>query len=78
RNMEIAYTVDEVMVLLQKTSSFQTVSRQEVIGILCMLAGDYEHKRELPVRPRIIYDRVHECVLADAYSRMLAVAAGGT
>lgn len=78
RNMEIAYTVDEVMELLQKTSSFQTVSRQEVIGILCMLAGDYEHKRELPVRPRIIYDRVHECVLADAYSRMLAVAAGGT
>lgn len=74
----IAYTVDDVMTLLQNTGSFHTVSRQEVIGILCMLAGDHEHKREVPVRPRILYDRVHDCVLTDAYSRMLAVAAGGT
>lgn len=74
----IAYTVDEVMELLQATYTFCDVSRQEVLGILCMLAGDYEHKREVPVRPRILYDRVHGCVLADTYSRMLATAAGGT
>ena len=41
-------------------------------------AGDYEHGREIPVRPRVLYDRIHERVTGDAYSRMLAVAAGGT
>ena len=66
------------MELLQSTYTFQDVSKQEVTGILCMLAGDFEHKREVPVRPRILYDRLHGCVLAEAYSRMLAVAAGGT
>ena len=30
------------------------------------------------MRPRILYDRLHEQVFADTYSRMLAVAAGGT
>lgn len=75
---KIAYTIDDVMELLQSTYTFCDVSKQEVINILCMLAGDYEHKREVPVRPRILYDRVHGCVLADSYSRMLAVAAGGT
>ena len=74
----IAYTIDDVMELLQSTYTFQDVSKQEVTGILCMLAGDFEHKREVPVRPRILYDRLHGCVLAEAYSRMLAVAAGGT
>jgi ATP-dependent Lhr-like helicase len=43
-----------------------------------MLAGDFEHNREIPVRPRVIYDRIHDRVSGDAYSRLLAVAAGGT
>ena len=37
-----------------------------------MLAGDYEHERDIPVRPRILYDRIHEKVEGDGYSRMLA------
>jgi hypothetical protein len=43
-----------------------------------MLAGDYEHDRDIPVRPRVLYDRIHDRVDGDAYSRMLAVSAGGT
>ena len=73
-----AYTVDEVMDILARTYSFREVTRQDVISILKMLAGDYEHKREIPVRPRILYDRLHDRVFADSYSRMLSVAAGGT
>ena len=41
----IAYTIDDVMELLQSTYTFQDVSKQEVTGILCMLAGDFEHKK---------------------------------
>ena len=43
-----------------------------------MLAGDYEHAQDIPVRPRLLYDRIHETVEGDAYSRMLAISAGGT
>lgn len=74
----IAYTVDEVMEILARTYTFRDITRQDVISILNMLAGDYEHKREIPVRPRILYDRLHDRVFADSYSRMLSVAAGGT
>lgn len=72
------YTIDEVMELLSRTYSFYDVTRDDVKNTLCMLAGDYEHSREIPVRPRILYDRIHERVMGDTYSRMLAVAAGGT
>ncbi len=72
------YSIDDVMELLKRTYTFEAVTREDVKDILCMLAGDYEHSREIPVRPRVLYDRIHERVLGDAYSRMLAVAAGGT
>ena len=73
-----SYQVDEVMELLSRTYSFCTVEKQEVKDVLGMLAGDYEHGREIPVRPRLLYDRIHERVSGDVYSRMLATAAGGT
>jgi len=72
------YTIDEVMELLQHTYSFRSVTKDDVKDILAMLAGDYEHRREIPVRPRLLYDRLHETVTGDNYSRLLAVAAGGT
>lgn len=73
-----AYTLDTVMAVLARAYNFREVTRQDVKDVLCMLAGDYEHKQELPVRPKVIYDRLHDRVLADSYSRMLAVSAGGT
>lgn len=73
-----SFGVEEIMELLQRAWSFKEVSRETVKRVLSMLAGDFEHQREIPVRPRILYDRIHECVFGDAYSRMLAVAAGGT
>ncbi|HHX28981.1 MAG TPA: DEAD/DEAH box helicase, partial [Firmicutes bacterium] len=72
------YTVDEVMEILPRAYPFRDVTREDVKAVLRMLAGDYEHDRDIPVRPRVLYDRVHERVDGDAYSRMLAVSAGGT
>ncbi|MDR2532725.1 MAG: DEAD/DEAH box helicase [Oscillospiraceae bacterium] len=72
------YTIDDIMELLPRAYPFRTVTREDVKSILEMLAGDYEHERDLPVRPRVLYDRINERVEGDAYSRMLALSAGGT
>lgn len=73
-----SYEVDEVMEILPRAWPFCNVGREEVESVLRMLAGDYEHKRDIPVRPRILYDRIRGKVEGDGYSRMLAVSAGGT
>lgn len=72
------YELDEVMKLLPRAYPFCEVTKEEVKGVLAMLAGDFEHDRNIPVRPRILYDRINERVEGDPYSRMLAVSAGGT
>ncbi len=75
---EEGYSVEEVMELLPRAYPFRGVTRDDVESVLRMLAGDYEHGRDLPVRPRILYDRINGRVEGDTYSRMLAVSAGGT
>ena len=73
-----SYAVDEVMEVLPRAWNFRAVTREDVQSVLRMLAGDYEHEHDIPVRPRILYDRIHDRVEGDGYSRMLAVSAGGT
>ncbi len=73
-----SYTLDEVMRILPRAWPFREISKEDVKSVLEMLAGDYEHKRDIPARPRVLYDRLHERVEGDGYSRMLAVSAGGT
>ncbi|MCL2378653.1 MAG: DEAD/DEAH box helicase [Defluviitaleaceae bacterium] len=72
------YTINDVMALLPGAYPFRQVSREDVHNTLRMLAGDYEHARDLPVRPRLIYDRINEKIEGDTYSRMLAASAPGT
>lgn len=72
------YDLDEVMEILLRAWPFRSLTKEDVKSVLSMLAGDYEHRQDLPVRPRILYDRIHERVEGDGYSRMLAVSAGGT
>ncbi len=72
------YEIDEVMEILKRAWPFRNVTRKDVESVLSMLAGDYEHQRDVPARPRVLYDRIHGRVEGDGYSRMLAVSAGGT
>ncbi|MDR1706266.1 MAG: DEAD/DEAH box helicase [Clostridiales bacterium] len=72
------YTVDGAMDILSGAYPFRDVKKADVEAVLAMLAGDFEHKRDIPVRPRLLYDRVNGVVEGDAYSRMLAVSTGGT
>ncbi len=73
-----SYGLEEVMEILPRAWPFRQVTKEEVQAVLGMLAGDYEHGRDIPARPRVLYDRIHERVEGDGYSRMLAVSAGGT
>ena len=73
-----SYELDEVMEILPRAWPFRMVTKGDVKAVLEMLAGDYEHAQDIPVRPRVLYDRIHEKVEGDGYSRMLAVSAGGT
>ncbi len=73
-----SYDLDEVMEILPRAWPFRNITRADVKDVLGMLAGDYEHAQDIPVRPRVLYDRIHETVMGDGYSRMLAVSAGGT
>ena len=57
-----SYELDEVMEMLPRAWPFRHVTREEVKAVLGMLAGDYEHSHDIPVRPRILYDRIHERV----------------
>ncbi len=73
-----SYELDEVMEILPRAWPFRQITKNDVKEVLEMLAGDYEHAQDIPVRPRVLYDRIHEKVEGDGYSRMLAVSAGGT
>ncbi len=73
-----SYQIDEVMEVLPRAWPFCNVTREDVKQVLGMLAGDYEHSRDIPARPRILYDRINEKVEGDGYGRMLAISAGGT
>ena len=72
------YRVEDVLSVLERAYPFRGVTGEDIKSVLSMLAGDYEHRRDIPVRPRVLYDRIHGRVEGDAYSRMLATAAGGT
>ena len=71
-------TVDEALDVVNGAWNFRNVHKDELEDILCMLAGDFEHSREVPVRPRLIYDRINGVFLGDSYTRMLAFANVGT
>ncbi|MDR1439179.1 MAG: DEAD/DEAH box helicase, partial [Clostridiales bacterium] len=75
------YSIDGaggVMELLGRAYPFRNVTRGQVETVLEMLAGDFEHARDVPARPKILYDRLSGVVEGDAYSRLLALSAGGT
>jgi ATP-dependent Lhr-like helicase len=72
------YDVPDVLPVLKRAYPFREVTLDDIRDVLKMLAGDYEHQTDIPVRPRILYDRIHDRVEGDPYSRMLAVSAGGT
>ena len=69
-----AYSVSEAGTFKQ-AYPFKDVTPEDVREVLRMLSGDFEQDRGIPVRPRVIFDRAHDVVEGDGYSRILAVRA---
>ncbi len=72
------YTVSEAAEMISKAYAYRDLTEETVRSVLRMLAGDYEHSDDKPVRPRVIYDRLSDRVSGDSYTRMLALSSGGT
>ncbi|MDR0446131.1 MAG: DEAD/DEAH box helicase [Oscillospiraceae bacterium] len=72
------YTVSDALALVRRAYPFRNITREDIEDTLKMLAGDHEHSRDIPVRPRVIYDRLSGTVSGDSYTRLLALSSGGT
>ncbi|MDR0839226.1 MAG: DEAD/DEAH box helicase, partial [Oscillospiraceae bacterium] len=72
------FAAEEFLRITVRAYPFRGVTREDIEGVLRMLAGDFEHGRDIPVRPRLIYDRINGTVAGDAYTRLLALSSGGT
>ncbi|MDR2616035.1 MAG: DEAD/DEAH box helicase, partial [Oscillospiraceae bacterium] len=72
------YTVEYALEIVRRAYPFREITRGDIEDVLKMLAGDHEHSRDIPARPRINYDRISGTVSGDAYTRLLALSSGGT
>ena len=72
------WKLTDILELLRSAYPFHTIKKEEVIRVLNMLSGEYEHREDIPSRPRIYWDRVNQVMMGNNYSRMLAVSGCGT
>ena len=72
------YSVSEATEILKNAWAYRNLTEDDVRWALSMLAGDYEHALDKPVRARILYDRIHDTFSGDKYTSLLALSSGGT
>ena len=72
------YTVDDAVSLAHAAWPTMHLNREDILALLRMLSGDWEHAQDKPVRPRLLFDRIHGRIQGDGYTRLLALSAGGT
>lgn len=68
----------DMLAVVRGAWGYRSLTETDFRRVLAMLAGDYEHAADIPVKPRIDWDRINGVVAGTPYSRMLAVGAGGT
>ncbi len=73
-----AWSLQEILDLCRAAYPYKEVREEEVVKVLNMLAGDYEHAEDIPKRPRVYWDRIHQVMTGNGYSKMLAQGSGGT
>jgi ATP-dependent Lhr-like helicase len=71
-------TVDEVYDAVTGAYNFAELSREQLEGVLDMLAGRYPSDEFAELRPRLVWDRVAGTLSERKGARMLAVTSGGT
>jgi ATP-dependent Lhr-like helicase len=73
-----AWTVAEIEALVRRAYNFSTLSREQLEGVLGMLAGHYPSDEFADLKPRIIWDRERDVVEARSDGRTIAVINAGT
>lgn len=67
-----------MLAVIRRSASYRDIRESDLHRVLSMLAGDYEHREDIPAKPRLAWDRIHHTIEGTPYSRMLAISAGGT
>ena len=70
--------VDEIEALVRRAASFRDLSREQLHGVLDMLAGRYPSTDFADLQPRLVWDRGQGRLEARAAARRLALVSGGT
>ncbi len=71
-------TVDEIEVIARGAYPYQTLSRELLVAVLDMLAGRYPADNLGDLRPRVIWDRASDEVVARKDAKLIAIVNAGT
>ena len=72
------WPVDELLALIRRSANFHDLSDDLFRSVLDMLSGRYPSDEFGELRPRIVWDRVHDVIRARAGAQRLAITSGGT
>ena len=72
------WTVDDLEALVRRTYNFSTLSREQLEGVLGMLAGQYPSDEFADLRPRILWDRERNVLSSRRDAKTIAVVNAGT
>ncbi len=72
------WTVGDLEALVRRAAPFATLSRPVLEAVLDMLAGRYPSEEFAELRPRVVWDRVHDVLKGRPGAQRLAVTSGGT
>ena len=73
-----AWTVDDLYGAVRRAANFAELSREVFEAVLDLLAGRYPSDGFAELRPRVVWDRVHDVVRARDGAGRLAITSGGT
>jgi len=72
------WTVDDLGALVRRAANFAELSDDMLREVLDLLSGRYPSDRFAGLRPRIVWDRVHNRVRAREGAQRVAIGSGGT
>ncbi|MGH2446886.1 MAG: Lhr family helicase [Candidatus Limnocylindria bacterium] len=72
------WTVDDLHRLVTRAESFRDLSREQLTGVLDMLAGRYPSDEFADLKPRLVWDRQTDEVASRNDARVVAITSGGT
>ena len=73
-----AWSVDALHAMVTRAENFRELSREQLEGVLDMLAGRYPSDEFAELKPRIVWDRAAGTVQSRNDARVVAVTSGGT